>query len=66
MVIKGKVFCPNCGHDNFIVQADTSGEIEIKCTSCLEILGDTKSKYITEATVGTEPAATEENDNADG
>ena len=50
MIIKGKVFCPNCGNDNFIVQADTSGEIEIKCASCEETLGDTKSKYITETT----------------
>ena len=48
MIIKAKVFCPNCLSDNFIIHADTSGTLDIRCACCGQTLGFSTSNYITD------------------
>ena len=48
MIIKAKVFCPNCLSDNFIIHADTSGTLDIRCACCGHTLGFSASNYISE------------------
>ena len=55
MVIKAKVFCPNCRNDTFIIHADTEGGLNVRCAVCEETLGFSKSYYISDTEETTLP-----------